>query len=156
MTVLGIVLCVAALVVGVVAGMVMFGKPQSAAPEAERAKLVEAARAEAAEVKRSAQLEAKELALKAQAEAADELKQRRVELQKSEETLRRREEELAKKEGTLDGRQAEFEKKEKTVSGREQAAEATARRAPSGWGCATTSNSSTRCRRVPATSRSTS
>ena len=129
MTVIGIVLCLVALVVGVVAGMMMFGKQQSAVPEAERAKLVDAARAEAAEVKRAAQLEAKELALKAQAEAADELKQRRLELQKSEEALRRREEELAKKSGTLQGREAEFDKKEKTVAGREQAAEATARRA---------------------------
>jgi ribonucrease Y len=129
LTVIGIVLCLAALVVGVVAGMMMFGKQQSAVPEAERAKLVDAARAEAAEVKRAAQLEAKELALKAQAEAAGELKARRVELQKSEEALRRREEELAKKSGTLQGREAEFDKKEKTVAGREQAAEATARRA---------------------------
>ena len=129
MTVIGIVLCLVALVVGVVAGMMMFGKQQSAVPEAERAKLVDAARAEAAEVKRAAQLEAKELALKAQAQAADELKQRRQELQKAEEALRRREEELAKKSGTLQGREAEFDKKEKTVAGREQAAEATARRA---------------------------
>jgi ribonuclease Y len=128
-TVIGIVLCLVALVVGVVAGMMMFGKQQSAVPEAERTKLVDAARAEAAEVKRAAQLEAKELALKAQAQAADELKQRRQELQKAEEALRRREEDLAKKSGTLQGREAEFEKKEKTVAGREQAAEATARRA---------------------------
>ncbi len=129
MTVIGIVLCLAALVVGVVVGMMMFGKQQSAVPEAERTRLVEAARLEAAEVKRAAQLEAKELALKAQAEAADELKARRGDLQKSEETLRRREEDLAKKSGTLQGREAEFDKKEKTVAGREQAAEATARRA---------------------------
>ena len=129
MTVIGIVLCLAALVVGVVAGMMMFGKQESAVPEAERTRLVDAARAEAAEVKRAAQLEAKELALKAQAEAADELKQRRTELQKAEEALRRREEELAKKSGTLQGREGEFDKKEKTVAGREQAAEATARRA---------------------------
>jgi len=129
LTVIGIVLCLAALVVGVVVGMMMFGKQQSAVPEAERQKLVDAARAEAAEVKRAAQLEAKEMALKAQSEAADELKARRVDLQKSEEALRRREEELAKKSGTLQGREAEFDKKEKTVAGREQAAEATARRA---------------------------
>jgi ribonuclease Y len=120
---------VVALIVGVVAGMVMFGKPQSAIPEVERQRLVEAARAEAAEVKRTAQLEAKELALKAQGEAADELKQRRQELQRSEETLRRKEEDLAKKQGTLEGRGTELEKKEKTVAGREQAAEATAKRA---------------------------
>ena len=129
MTVLGIVLCVVALIVGVVAGMMMFGKQESAVPEAERQKLVEAARAEAAEVRRAAQLEAKELALKAQAEAADELKLRRTELQKAEEALRKKEEEVAKRHGSLGGREAELEKKEKTVVGREQAAEATARRA---------------------------
>jgi ribonuclease Y len=120
---------VAALLVGVVVGMVMFGKQESAIPEEERQKLVEAARLEAGEVKRAAALEAKELALKAQATAAEEVKQRRADLQKSEEALRRREEELAKKQGSLAGKEAEFDKKERTVAGREQAAEATARRA---------------------------
>ncbi len=129
MTVLGIVLCLAALVIGVVAGMMMFGKQVSAVPEAERQKLVGAARAEAAEVRRAAQLEAKELALKAQAESADELKLRRGELQKAEEALRKKEEDVAKRHGALTGREAELERKEKPVGGREQAAEATARRA---------------------------
>ncbi|HUS68530.1 MAG TPA: ribonuclease Y [Kofleriaceae bacterium] len=126
---IGIVLCVVALVVGAVIGTQVLGKQQSAMPEAERQKLVEAARAEAEQIKRAAQLAAKEQALKATAEAERELKERRTDLQKSEEALRRREEELAKKQGSLQGKETEFERKEKTVAGREQAAEATAKRA---------------------------
>ncbi len=125
----GIVLCLVALVVGAIVGTKVLGKAESAVPEAERQKLVEAARAEADQLKRSAALEAKESALKATAESERELKERRAELQKSEETLRRREEDLAKKQGSLAGKEAEFERKEKTVAGREQAAEATAKRA---------------------------
>ena len=127
--VIGIVLCLAALALGVMIGTKVLGKPQSAVPEAERQKLVDAARAEAAELKRAASLEAKEHALKATADAERELKERRGELQKSEEALRRREEDLAKKQGSLAGKETEFERKEKTVAGREQAAEATAKRA---------------------------
>jgi ribonuclease Y len=127
--VIGIVVCLVALALGVMIGTKLFGKPQSAVPETERQKLVEAARAEAAELKRAASLEAKEQALKATADAERELKERRGELQKSEEALRRREEELAKKQGSLAGKESEFDRKEKTVAGREQAAEATAKRA---------------------------
>jgi ribonucrease Y len=126
---IGIALCLVGLVLGAVLGTKLFGGAKSALPEAERQKLVDAARAEAAELKRSAALEAKEKALEATAQAERELKDRRSELSKSEEALRRREEELAKKQGSLTGREAELERKEKTVSGREQAAEATAKRA---------------------------
>jgi ribonuclease Y len=126
---IGIALCLIALVVGVVVGAKVLGTPESAAPEAERQKLVDAARAEAESVKRQAQLEAKEAALKATADAEREVKERRNELGRSETELRKREEELAKKQGSLSGKEAEFERKEKTVAGREQAAEATAKRA---------------------------
>jgi ribonuclease Y len=126
---IGIVLCLVALVVGAVVGTKVLGKQESAVPEAERQKLVDAARAEAEQLKRAAALEAKESALKATQEAERELKSRRQELATSEEALRRREEELAKKQGSLSGKEAEFERKEKTVAGREQAAEATAKRA---------------------------
>ncbi|HZS39527.1 MAG TPA: ribonuclease Y [Polyangia bacterium] len=126
---IGIVLCAAALVVGALLGTRLLAGPKSAMPEAERQKLVESARAEAAELKRAAALEAQEKALEATAQAEREVKERRSELQKSEEALRRREEELAKKSGTLAGREQDFERKEKTVAGREQAAEATAKRA---------------------------
>jgi ribonuclease Y len=125
----GIILCVVALVVGGVLGSKLLGKPEAAVPEAERQKLVEAARAEAAEVKRTAALEAKEKALAATGDLERELKERRTELQKSEEALRRREEELAKKQGSLAGKESELERKEKSAAGREQAAEATAKRA---------------------------
>ena len=126
---IGIALCLIALVVGALLGTKLAGGKVSAAPEAERAKLIEAARAEATELKRAAQLEAKEAALKATAEAERDVKDRRSELAQSEEALRRREEELAKKQGSLSGREADLERKEKSVSGREQAAEATAKRA---------------------------
>jgi ribonuclease Y len=126
---LAIALCLAALAVGALLGRLLFGRSESATPEAERQKLVEAARAEATELRRAAQLEAKEQALKATAEAERELRDRRAELHKSEAELRRREEELARKQGSLAGKESEFERKEKAMAGREQAAEATARRA---------------------------
>jgi ribonucrease Y len=129
MTILGIVLCAVALVLGVVVGR-MIGKTQTnAAPEAERQKLVEAAQREAAEMKRAAQLEAKEAALKATADAERDLKERRAELSKNETALRTREADVAKKQGAMGGKESEVERREKTVAGREQAADATAKRA---------------------------
>src|SRR5207248_2235872 len=65
----GIVLCVAALVVGALVGAKLLAGPKSAMPEAERQKLVDAARAEATELKRAAALEAQEKALEATAQA---------------------------------------------------------------------------------------
>lgn len=129
MTPLTVGLILLALVVVAVVGWLLRGQQASAVPEAERTRLVEAARTEAEQIRRAAALEAEQLALKTQASAEAELKNRRVELQKSEEAQRRREEELARKEGGLAGKEGELERKEKTVAGREQAAEATARRA---------------------------
>ena len=130
MTVVGILLCVAALIAGLGAGWMIWKQQESAAPEAERQKLVEAAQKEAAELKRAAQLEAKEAALKATADAERELKERREHgLIDSEKQLREREAELAKKQGTLSGKESEVDRREKTVAGREQAADATAKRA---------------------------
>jgi len=126
---IGIALCLVALILGVIVGAKMLGTKQSAVPEAERQKLVDAARAEAEGLKRQAQLEAKEAALKATQDAEREVKERRSEVARSEAELRKREEELAKKQGSLAGKESEFERKEKTVAGREQAAEATAKRA---------------------------
>jgi ribonuclease Y len=126
---IGIALCLVALIVGAIVGAKVLGTKESAVPETERQKLVDAARAEAESLKRQAQLEAKEAALKSSAEAEREMKERRAELQRSENELRKREEDLAKKQGSLTGKEAEFERKEKTVAGREQAAEATAKRA---------------------------
>jgi ribonuclease Y len=126
---MGIILCVVALAIGALLGRLLFGGGESAAPEAERQKLVEAARAEAAELRHAAQIEAKEKALEASADTERELKERRGELQKSEEALRRREEELAKKQGSLTAKESEFDKKEKALAGREQQAEAGSKRA---------------------------
>jgi ribonucrease Y len=125
----GIVLAVVALVLGVVIGRMIAKQTESAAPESERQKLVEAAQKEAAELKRAAQLEAKEAALKATEEMERELKERRTGLQQNETALRSREAELAKKQGTITGKAEEVERREKTVTGREQAADATAKRA---------------------------
>jgi ribonuclease Y len=122
-------LCLVALVVGALLARLIFSKQDSGLPEAERQRLLEAARAEAAEVKRAAELEAKELQLRAASEADDQLKARRVELHKSQEAVRQREEQLAKREGGLGGREAELERREKSITGREAAAEATAKRA---------------------------
>ena len=85
---IGVAICLVALVIGAVVGAKMLGGKQSAAPAAEREKLVEAARAEAESLKHKAQLEAKEAALKATQEAERELKERRAELQRSESELR--------------------------------------------------------------------
>lgn len=126
---IGIALCLVALILGVIVGAKMLGTKQASVPEAERQKLVDAARAEAESLKQKAQLEAKQAAMKATQDAEKEIKDRRADLQRSEAELRKREEELAKKQGSLSGKEAEFERKEKTVSGREQAAEATAKRA---------------------------
>jgi ribonuclease Y len=122
---------VIALVAGALLGAKVLARADGAAalPEPERQKLLEAARSEAEGLKRTAELEAKEAALKATAEAEREVKERRAELQRSEEAVRRREEELAKKQGSLSGRESELDRKEKSVAGREQAAEATAKRA---------------------------
>ena len=130
MTVLGIVLCVVALVVGVVAGMMMFGKQESAVPEAERQKLVEAARAEAAEVRRAAQLEAKELALRRKPKPPTSSKLRRIRAVRSpRRPCARRKKRSPSGKARWPAAKASSSKKEKTVGGREQAAEATARRA---------------------------
>jgi ribonuclease Y len=126
---IGIALCLVALILGVIVGAKMLGTKQASVPEAERQKLVDAARAEAESLKQKAQLEAQQAAMKATQDAEKEIKDRRSDLQRSEAELRKREEELAKKQGSLSGKEAEFERKEKTVSGREQAAEATAKRA---------------------------
>ena len=126
---IGIVVAIAGLAAGVLIAYLVFGRNQAQTPEAERKRLVEAARAEAEQLRRTAQLEAKELAVKAQSEADRVLKERRADLQKQEEALRRREEEIAKQQGGLSGRESELERKERSVQGREAQAEANARKA---------------------------
>jgi ribonucrease Y len=123
------ILLVVGIVVGAAVGWFLAQGKESAAPEAERQRLVEAAREEAAALKRSASLEAEELRLKAATEAKDLERQRRAELQKGEEELRKQQEEQARRKGTLESKEQELDKKEKTIAGREAAADASVRRA---------------------------
>src|SRR5687768_10576217 len=122
-------LLVVGIVVGAAVGWFLAQGKESAAPEAERQRVVDAAREEAAALKRSASLEAEELRLKAATEAKDLERQRRAELQKGEEELRKRQEEQARRKGTLESKEQELDKKEKTIAGREAAADASVRRA---------------------------
>jgi ribonuclease Y len=129
MMALTIGLCLAALLAGALLARLLFQKQENGLPEAERQRLLEAAKGEVAELRRAAELEAKERQLRADTEADNQLKVRRAELQKSEEAVRQREEQLAKREGGLGGREAELDRREKSITGREAAAEATAKRA---------------------------
>ena len=131
MTVIGIVLCVAR--AGASAwspARMMLGKQESAVPEAERQKLVEAARAEAAELKRAAAARGQgggaqgapprpSASSRSAAPSCRRAKRRCAAARRSWPRSRAR----------SAAREAEFERKEKTVAGREQAAEATAKRA---------------------------
>ena len=118
-----IVLCLVALALGVAAGMIFFAKQAPALPEAERQKLLEAARAEAAEVKRSAELEAEEKALHAIEQAEKELREKRAQQATAEAALRKREEELSRRQGAVQTKESEIDKKDRQVAQREQAAE---------------------------------
>ncbi len=124
-----IIVAAVALALGALLGRLLFAKQSSTLPDSERQKLLESARTEGEQLKRNAQLEAKEVSLKMAAEAERELKERRVELSKSEEVVRKREEDLAKMKGSLQGKDADIERKEKAIAGREAAADATAKRA---------------------------
>jgi ribonuclease Y len=124
-----ILLVVGAIVVGAIVGWILAQSKDAAVPEAERTRLVEAAREEATVMKKAAALEAEELRLKAAAEAKDIERARRAEQQKGEEELRKREEDHARKRGVLESKESELEKKEKTIVGREAAADASVRRA---------------------------
>jgi len=128
--IIGAALCAAALIIGALLGRVVFGgggQPQVA--EAERTKLLDAARGEATEIKRAAQLESKELSLKLTADAERELRERKEQLHKTEVELRRREEDLAKSQGAIAARDADIDRKEKSLASRADAADATAKKA---------------------------
>ncbi len=128
-TLTGILIVVAGVIAGILLDRILFRGNTAALPEAERKRLVEAAREEATALKRSASLEAEELRLKAGTDAKELERKRRSELQKSEEDLRRREEEHARRKGSLESKDSELEKKEKNIAGREAAAEASVKKA---------------------------
>jgi ribonuclease Y len=100
--------------------------PQS---DAEKQRLLEAAKAEAESLKRQAVLEAKELAQKARSDVEAELKARQVDLEKRGTELGDRERELDKRERGTAQQLEEVGRATKQLAGREAAAEASARAA---------------------------
>ena len=88
-----------------------------AAPE-EVGKLRAAAEAEAAELRRAAEVEGKEAAQRRRAALDDELRARRADLGKQEETAAGRDRELDKARRDLDRRQGELDKRERAADGK--------------------------------------
>jgi ribonuclease Y len=100
--------------------------PQS---DAEKQRLLEAAKAEAESLKRQAVLEAKDLAQRARAEVEAELKTRQGELERRGAELGERERELDKRERATTQQNDEVARASKQLASREAAAEAAARAA---------------------------
>jgi ribonuclease Y len=120
------VLILAAVAIGLIAGVVL-GKQLGRArgpndaqkvAEEEAAKIRAAAQAEVDAIKQSAEVEGKEAARKRRAELDDELKGRKTELQKREESLAAKEREVEKLRKDAERRGTELEKKEKSVDGK--------------------------------------
>ncbi|HVU50356.1 MAG TPA: ribonuclease Y [Polyangia bacterium] len=97
--------------------------------DAEKQRLLEAAKAEAESLKRQAVLEAKELAQKARADVDAELKSRQGDLERRGAALGERERELDKRERATAQQLEEVARATKQLAGREAAAEAAARAA---------------------------
>jgi ribonuclease Y len=100
--------------------------PQS---DAEKQRLLEAAKAEAESLKRQAVLDAKELAQKARADVEAELKTRQTDLERRGAELGERERDLDKRERASTQQLDEVNRATKQLAGREAAAEAAARAA---------------------------
>jgi ribonuclease Y len=100
--------------------------PQS---DAEKQRLLEAAKAEAESLKRQAVLDAKELAQKARGDVESELKTRQFELERRSAELGERERDLDKRERASAQQLEEVNRATKQLAGREAAAEAAARAA---------------------------
>lgn len=125
-----------AVLAGVVVGLAIaraFGSSRNASveqtAEAEAQKIIDAANIEVAEIKKAAEVEGKELAFKLKAEVEDEIRHRKSELVKHEESLSGRERELERKRKDAQRREAELKKRERSTESREQAAESMAQKA---------------------------
>jgi ribonuclease Y len=97
------------------------GKGDSAAQklaEEEAEKIRSAAKAEVDAIKQAAEVEGKEAARKRRAELDDELKGRKAEISKREESLGQKERDLERTRKDAERRSGELEKKEKSVDGR--------------------------------------
>ena len=126
---IAVALIAAALVLGVVIARALGPKPAPPVPEAERTKLVEAARTEAEQIKKAAELEAKEIAYRAQEKAEGELKGKRAELEKQKLEAARKDGDLRGRAGELDRRDDDLGKRDRALGQREQAVEASAKKA---------------------------
>jgi ribonuclease Y len=123
------------LVVGAILGIALSKRRNGGAlqatqlAEAEAKQLHAAALAEVESLKKNAQAQAKELAFKLKSEVEEEIRKKKLDVAKKEETLVVREEQVEKKARETDKQKDEAAKKEKTLAAREQAAEAMARQA---------------------------
>ncbi|WP_428264430.1 ribonuclease Y [Haliangium sp.] len=131
-----IIYVVMAIVAGVLVGLgiarlVGVGRNAAAerAAEAEAARIVAAAEAEVEEIKKAAQVEGKELAFKLKADVEEEVRRRKSEMAKQEESLSAREGDLTRQRKDATRREGELDKRERSIEGREKAAEAMARKA---------------------------
>jgi ribonuclease Y len=97
--------------------------------DAEKQRLLEAAKAEAESLKRQAVLDAKELAQKARADVDADLKTRQGELEKRAAELATREREVERRERSTGQQAEELSRQAKQIASREAAAEASARTA---------------------------
>jgi ribonuclease Y len=97
--------------------------------EEEAEKIRAAAKAEVDALKQAAEVEGKEAARKRKAELEDDLKQRKTELHKREESLAQKERDIDKQRKEAERRAAELDKKEKSVDGKIKQADTTVEKA---------------------------
>ncbi len=137
MTTTHIIIALAAgLAVGVGLGLLVarllgLGRSTAAerAAEEEAQKIRAAAQLERDEIVKAAQVEGKEIAFKIKSQSEDEIRGRRTELTRQEESIIQREKQVERGEQDASRAIGELEKRCKNLDGREQAAEAMARRA---------------------------
>lgn len=117
-----IVYVIVAAVIGAALGALLgkSGKRAGAATATDEtvAKLRSAAEAEAAEIKKAAELAGQELAAKRKSELDDELRARKAEVAKREETLGSRERDLDRQKKEAERRAAELDKRERSADGK--------------------------------------
>ena len=127
----------AAVALGLVVGLVLgtrLGRARgdtgaAKVAEEEAAKIRTAAQAEVDAIKKSAEVEGREAARKRKAELEDELKQRKAELHKREDSLAQKERDLEKQRKDAERRAGELDKKERTVEGKIKQADSTVEKA---------------------------
>jgi ribonuclease Y len=107
------------------------GSAAQKAAEEEAEKIRAAAKTEIESIKRAAEVEGKEAARKHKADLDEELRGRRTELAKREETLQQKERDVEKARRDAERRAGELEKKERSVDGKIKQADAAVEKAES-------------------------